>query len=361
MDSCYYLESFSRSTELPQQILLDSLPITVGRSADSDIVIPHAALSRRHARFEWLNGAPTITDLGSTNGSFVNQQRISDTITLSLGDVVHFAGLEYCLKQKNIKPEFNDDDRTRINVQSLSNNFPIRGREFLELLANQQVTTYRQSIIDSSGKVFGHELLGRGRHPGLNENPYELFYIASQMSKEVALSELFRQHSFACASSAGMTTPLFFNCHPLECDNLDRLFAGLQQLRQQYPQLKLIFEVHEKAITDFTVMREIRAGLQDLDIGLAYDDFGAGQARLLELAEAPPDVLKFDISLVKGVGAVGSTHHCLLSALNALVKNMGIATLAEGVETQEVADACSAMGIDYLQGYFFDRPTEITY
>ncbi len=346
--------------DIPQQITLHTLPITIGRSADCDFTINNSALSRRHARIEWVDDTLTLTDLGSTNGSFINHQRVSETADLHKGDVVHFAGVEYCLKQA---PKLDDncaDDRTRINHQALTRNYPIRGREFLELLDRELVTTYQQCIMDQHGDLYGHELLGRGRHPNLNENPFELFMIAEQMSKEFALSELFRQRSFAMASAAKINTPLFFNCHPQECQTPDKLFAGLHHLRRCYPDLHLVFEVHETAVTDLKLMKRIRAGLTDLNIRLAYDDFGAGQTRLLELAEVPPDILKFDICLVKNVATKDSSHKRLLSSLNMMVQDMGIATLAEGIETKEVADACLAMGINYFQGFYFGRPTEIT-
>ena len=54
-------------------------------------------------------------------------------------------------------------------------------------------------------------------------------------------------------------------------------------------------------MTDANTMRHLRRSLKDLAIGMAYDDFGAGQARLIELTEVPPDVLKFDIALTKDV------------------------------------------------------------
>jgi EAL domain-containing protein (putative c-di-GMP-specific phosphodiesterase class I) len=360
MESGYYLESFSRSMDFPQQIAFTEQAITVGRSADSDVIIHNAALSRRHARLEWIDNSPAITDLGSTNGSFVNRQRITSTTALDLGDVVHFAGVEYCLKQKNTATVDDANDHTRINYHTLPSNFPIRAKEFTELLNSGLVTSYQQAIMDRSGELYGFELLGRGRHPALNENPYELFLIAAQMGKEIELSELFRQHSFALASRVGTPKPVFFNCHPLECREPDKLLSGIRQLRQQYPELKLVFEVHESAITDLNIMKRIRSGLRDLDIGLAYDDFGAGQARILELAEAPPDILKFDISLVRGVGKRSSTHFKLLSSLNTMVQDMGVATLAEGVEDSEVAEACLAIGIDYFQGFYFGRPAEIS-
>ena len=84
---------------------------------------------------------------------------------------------------------------------------------------------------------------------------------------------------------AGMTAPLFFNTHPAECRAPDQLVAELESLRARHPSLDLVFEVHEAAVTDLGVMADIGTALRAMNIRLAYDDFGAGQARLLELVE----------------------------------------------------------------------------
>ncbi|WP_269620659.1 EAL domain-containing protein [Zhongshania sp. BJYM1] len=357
MDKTFYLESCIAGSSIPQRIMLDELPLTIGRSTDCDVIIHSSALSRIHARIESNNGKLILVDLNSTNGCFVNHQRIDRNTELQAGDIVHFSSLEYCVKTE--AAEDDDDDRTRISIQTLPKHFAIKSREFGELLEKQLVTTFQQIITSRNGDVYGYELLGRGKHPQLGASPYELFKIAESLNKHIELSVLFRRRSFAQAELSGIDKPLFFNSHPEECHTPEKLLTELADLRKLHPKLNLFFEVHEAAVTDLGAMSEIRRGLNDLNIGLAYDDFGAGQARLLELAEAPPDIIKFDISLVRGVGNSDSPRYRLLSSLNKLVKEMGIQTLAEGVETEQDAIACQEIGIDYFQGYFYGRPTAI--
>ncbi len=63
--------------------------LTVGRDASCTIAIPHdASASRQHARFFWLHGLPTIEDLGSRNGTFLNGARITQARSISSGDEV---------------------------------------------------------------------------------------------------------------------------------------------------------------------------------------------------------------------------------------------------------------------------------
>lgn len=152
---------------------------------------------------------------------------------------------------------------------------------------------------------------------------------------------------------------MFFNTHPNESRDFDQLLSQLTQLRALFPKLRLVFEVHEAAITDLDAMAEVRRALQNLDIGLAYDDFGAGQARLLEVVEVPPDYLKFDIALVRDLEASTSGRYQLLSTLNELISGLGIKTLAEGVETEETARLCREMGIHLIQGFLYGRPCPI--
>jgi len=358
MDNTYYLESRIAGSAIPQRIVLDTLPITIGRSADCAVIINDSSLSRVHARIEIHANRLILCDLDSTNGCFVNHQRIVSNTELQLGDIVHFAGIEYCLNAEDNKAE--DDDRTRIYMQTLPKHFALKSKEFAELLDQQLVTTFQQIITLQNGDIYGYELLGRGKHPSLGVSPFELFKIAESLNKQIELSVLFRRRGFMQAELAGIQKPLFFNSHPEECHNPDQLLCELGELRKLHPTLQLIFEVHEAAVTDLDAMIAIRNGLNALNIGLAYDDFGSGQARLRELTEAPPDIVKFDISLVRGIGNSDSARYKLLASLNKLVQDMGIATLAEGVETKDDAIACQNIGVNYFQGYYYGRPTAIT-
>jgi EAL domain-containing protein (putative c-di-GMP-specific phosphodiesterase class I) len=62
-----------------------------------------------------------------------------------------------------------------------------------------------------------------------------------------------------------------------------------------------VLEIHESAVTDGKAMGRLRERLGELGIKLAYDDFGAGQSRLMELVEVPPEYLKLDITLVRDI------------------------------------------------------------
>lgn len=361
MNQQYYLESSGKDSSLPRYLRLDRFPAIVGRNPDCSIRLSVDHISRMHARFDLCDGVLTVEDLGSTNGTFVNHQRISRAVSISTGDVVHLAGHEFRLMSEPVarKPAASVNEETVIGLSSLPKDFSLKTPAFLDLLDRGDVTGYCQPIVTAQGEPFGFELLGRSCHHSLDSGPDELFVLAAALDCETRLSRLFRRRCFEEASRAGIKSPLFFNNHPVECDEPDALMEELQELRRLYPDLKLVFEVHESAVTDLEAMAEIKRMLKSMDIGLAYDDFGAGQARLLELAEVPPDVIKFDKSLIRDMASRESPRYRILDNLNAMVTDLGVKTLMEGVEDERSADLCREIGIDYMQGYYFGYPAAI--
>lgn len=201
----------------------------------------------------------------------------------------------------------------------------------------------------------GYELLGRSRLFGLT-SPQAMFSAAAVLDLEAELSRILRYEGIRCAGPLGTEPLLFVNTHPAEMSEPGLLEFSLRELRELAPESKIVLEIHEAAVTQVAQMRELRAALKDMDIGLAYDDFGSGQARLVELVEVPPDFLKFDISLIRNIQNATADRHKMLSNLVKMVRELGIAALAEGIEMIEEHDVCVEMGFDFAQGYLYGRP-----
>jgi len=359
----FYLESSGKDSNLPRHIQFDEFPATLGRHPDCSIQLSVDKLSRMHARFELDGDVLFVQDLGSTNGTFVNHDRVISRTRLQVGDVLHLADHEFRLMADALASEPGGGSRTGeetvVGMVSLPRDFPLHMPSFFELLEKRQVTGYAQPIVTSSGELHGLELLGRSVHPNLDEGPGQLFALAAALDTEVRLSRMLRRRCFELASEAGIRLPLFFNNHPTECEDMVALMDELHELRRAYPDLDLVFEVHESAVTDLGAMAEVKQELSRMQISLAYDDFGAGQARLLELVEVPPDYLKFDMGLIKDMSERDSPRYRLLAELNRMIAGMGIKTLIEGVEEDHTAELCREIGIDYMQGFLFGRPAPL--
>ncbi|MCY1673110.1 EAL domain-containing protein, partial [Novosphingobium sp. SL115] len=95
--------------------------------------------------------------------------------------------------------------------------------------------------------------------------------------------------------------------------------------------------------------------LQTLGVRVALDDFGTGYSSLSYLRSFPFDKIKIDQSFVRALEEGGSAH-AIVRAITTLADALGMETLAEGVETQELLDALQKEGCDMIQGYLISRP-----
>jgi pSer/pThr/pTyr-binding forkhead associated (FHA) protein len=77
-----------------QRITIPPTGLTIGRETDNMLIIPDPSVSRHHARIAYENGALVVYDLNSTNGVYVNEQRVSRQ-TLRAGDIVRFGGARF--------------------------------------------------------------------------------------------------------------------------------------------------------------------------------------------------------------------------------------------------------------------------
>ena len=122
------------------------------------------------------------------------------------------------------------------------------------------------------------------------------------------------------------------------------------------PTRLLRVEVTESAYMDNPrlLIRELQA-LTDAGFVVEMDDFGSGYSSLNALKDLPVQVLKTDLKFLGETG-VASRRERILSAIVALAHEMGMAVVAEGVETREQAAQLLALGCRQMQGYYFSRP-----
>ena len=121
----------------------------------------------------------------------------------------------------------------------------------------------------------------------------------------------------------------------------------------------IIVEVTETALTyDLGAATATLEAIKALGVGLDLDDFGTGYSSLLYLRHFPVDRIKIDRSFVAGLGS-NSADTAIVASTIALAHSIGIAAIAEGVETAEQLAILRQMGCDFAQGYLFSRPVEL--
>jgi EAL domain-containing protein (putative c-di-GMP-specific phosphodiesterase class I) len=364
LNEAWFLESVAADGSHVTQPIR-KLPYRVGRDpALNDLVVDARGLSRQHAIIDLdPAGRLRVTDQGSTNGTFVNRERISGARVVAENDVIHFGNAEFRLGVEggpdSVVPA--DSERTMIVPagSSLSENFVRHERQFMELLRGVGLSAAAQPIVNASdGQIFAYELLGRCKHPELPASPMHLFHLATMLDREAELSQAFRRHGVPAIAPRLHGAKLFVNAHPSETFT-EGFFTGLQQLRALPSAPQLVVEVHETAVVEVDRMRELAARLAGIGIPFAYDDFGAGQSRLNELSEVPPHFVKFDMGLLQGLHEAPERKQRMVRDLVAIVLELGSVPLAEGIELEAEAALCREMGFQLIQGYLTGRPMSV--
>lgn len=134
----------------------------------------------------------------------------------------------------------------------------------------------------------------------------------------------------------------------------DDIVAALDEAKLDAARLEL--ELTENTIVESSDdFIEMLAAVRTMGVCIALDDFGTGFASLNSLTRFPIDMIKIDRSFVRDVGA-GRGNWPVLRAMPKLARDLGLRSVAEGVETVEDAVMVRHFGYDYGQGYYWGKP-----
>jgi len=140
-------------------------------------------------------------------------------------------------------------------------------------------------------------------------------------------------------------------------DTRDFIADKLRDL--QFPSHKLCFEVTETAaITNLECAVELIAGLHQYGCRFALDDFGSGLSSFAYLKNLKVDFVKIDGVFVRDM-LNSESDRATVKAINDVAKATGKRTIAEFVENESIAKELKSLGIEFGQGYHFDKPSPL--
>jgi EAL domain-containing protein (putative c-di-GMP-specific phosphodiesterase class I)/CheY-like chemotaxis protein len=210
-----------------------------------------------------------------------------------------------------------------------------------------------QPIIESTGGIFGYEALVRSTGPKLT-NPGLLFEAAEELERVQELGRRVRRLVAERMPSAPRAANVFVNLHPLDLDD-EELYSRFSPLARVAH--RIVLEITER--TALSSVRELSKKLETLrQMGyrIAVDDLGAGYAGLASFSELKPEIVKLDMSLIRGLDKCFRKRAIVRSILAVCARDLDTRVVCEGVETSEELAALAELGVDLLQGYLFARP-----
>ncbi|PCG13401.1 EAL domain-containing protein [Sphingomonas adhaesiva] len=215
-----------------------------------------------------------------------------------------------------------------------------------------------QPIVDiTTGSAWAYEALVRGTN---GESAGEMIGRVTEQNR-YAFDQQCRVAAITQAVAAGIVSTgarLSINFlpnavySPLACIQLTLKTAAAVG----FPTERLIFEFTEnEEMADTAHVATIVDTYRRMGFATALDDFGAGHAGLSLLARLQTDVVKLDMELIRNVDT-SMPRRMIVEGLIAMFERMGIAVVAEGVETVAEYETLCAMGVRYMQGYLIARP-----
>lgn len=360
LDTGWFLFGSVTSGDTLVRTAIDSPTFKIGRRSEMDLTLRSPRVSGQHAEIILVGETLFIRDLGSRNGTYVNRKRVDQVTPIGEGDHIELADTEFRIEYRpsqvlppSSKGSLHD---TMDEIETFESAWVLSQLD--ELIGSRAVVPHYQVIMGlMHSSPIGYEALARSSVSGL-ENPGTMFETAKLADREAELSLLCRAQAVELGCQLPKGSSIFLNTHPAESLH-DHVLPSLHHLRAIAPEHTLVVEIHEGAIDDLSSVRRFIDELKDLEIGIAYDDFGSGRSRLVELIQAPPNFLKFDIGLIRNIHKSPKQQQRMLKILVEMVHDMGTRAVAEGVEKRHEAECCRDLGFDFLQGYFFGRPKPV--
>lgn len=213
-----------------------------------------------------------------------------------------------------------------------------------------------QPIVRSGdGSLYAHEALLRTGEPSF-PHPGAFLEGAQRLERLQDLGRAIRSSVAAMLESGALPAHVFVNLHPLDLEDPDLSDPAAPLSRHAG---RVVLEVTERAslerVTDLAArVRDLR----DLGFRIALDDLGAGYASLNSFAALSPDVVKLDMTLIRGLDR-DVVKQKLVRSMAELSGGLGSLVVAEGVETEGERDAAVAAGCGLLQGFWIGRPQRL--
>jgi len=226
----------------------------------------------------------------------------------------------------------------------------------IETPINDIIAYYQPIVSLENQQIVGYEALARKIVKKKAIAPIEWL---PQLLSEYNGSERLTKHMLALvlAKMSQVSDEKYMSVN-FEIEDIDNanLHSIIKKFQQQQCSHRLVIEISERGelIKSSTMAID---KLKECNLGIAFDDFGSGSARLLSLIDFAPNVIKLDKTVTDRIGE--SCVQSTLKFLSEWCESKEIKLLAEGIEQESQILDCINAGVHYGQGYYFGKPAEL--
>jgi EAL domain-containing protein (putative c-di-GMP-specific phosphodiesterase class I)/PleD family two-component response regulator len=220
---------------------------------------------------------------------------------------------------------------------------------------------FQPQIDIHTGRVIGAEALLRWRHPERGiVSPGEFIPVLEETGLIEQAGAWVLAQGIADAArlrAEGFDLRMGINLSAVQL-RLDTLADTLTEIctTHNLPHRRLELEITEgMAMHDPIETRILLEKLKSLGFSLSIDDFGTGHSALSYITDFPVDTIKIDRSFVTNI-TEGRKQRAIVTAISALSAQLGLTTIAEGIETERQRDYVDALGVHEIQGFLISRP-----
>ena len=263
----------------------------------------------------------------------------------------------------NMLRKAKEEGRSRLKVPSYGDLSKIgslltkKSIQVLDALNKREITPYFQPIVDiHSGEVFANEALMRiGKH---HVPPSEFVETAENLGVLVRMDMIIYEEVFKRVKEQGYRKKIFLNFSPrfLLMEDFSERIGRLVEEFGISPE-NVVFELTEReSVKNVELLERFVRQMKELGFQFAIDDFGSGYSSFHYLKRIPADYVKIEGEFVRDT-PLDWRDRSFISSIVALAKGMGIKTVAEFVESEDILKHLRELGVDYGQGFYFGKPS----
>lgn len=359
-----WLERDTPQGGLDARVSLETFPFTIGRQDTADLQVDSNNVSRQHAHILAEGDVYRIEDLGSTNGTFVNGERLESAL-LGEGDLLTFADADFCFHTG--RPDEPRDTATQVmglgptsTQDGLSPADVIREvRRMHEALTHRGLANFFFPVVDiEQDRIVGLEAGHEDRHDS-DPQRIEQRLLETECRLTARIRTLRRMLAVEEALDLSQRTNLLVRLHPLELGSTELAESLIRLHETLCDRHDLTVVTPYATVCDTPYFQTLCGQLRESGISIAWSDVAGSTGPLSNQSEITPDLLLLAPRLLEGMVGGGEPRGRVQSIVQA-GKELGAKVIATGICRKSEAEACREVGIRLGQGPLFGGPRTIT-